>query len=213
MSDITPIGTNLSHADSLVNLEGFQVITKLGRDVSSSLYADPSQSHPAISLILPTCNEAVTKAGASSMFNGYLLLCMAYNESRYKPRVNVASKPHLIARGLVQFLYDTGRAMKPPIEDFYNPTESIYSAAQYMRDCYNQMKKKAPTVPPSRVLGYALMAYNAGPGHTLGWYDYERGVNIVDGKKTRVSPLKYAKHINEYYRLFTGSPGPATFLR
>ena len=217
MTDVTALGSGLVYADQIRTVEGFKVVDRFGANTSSSLHAKPSTSHPALSLILPTCNAAVAALGATGKFDGLLVLSMLYQENRkFSARsATVADTPKRIARGLGQFLYDTGKSLSPKIEDFYNPADAIYSTVRYLLDyCLDSATKKGKTLPKSTILGYAVMMYNAGPNRSkLSYYDSLSVVNKVNGRRTTVTCKKYAREINEHYKKFSGSStGPLTFV-
>ena len=218
MTDVTALGSGLVYADQIRTVEGFKVVDRFGANTSSSLHAKPSTSHPALSLILPTCNEAVAALGATGKFDGLLVLCMIYQENKtFTARsATVAGSPNLIARGLGQFLYGTGAlTLKPRIVDFYNPGDAVYAAVRYLLDyCLVSATKKGKTLPKSTILGYAVMMYNAGPNYSkLSYYDSISVVNKVNGKRTNVTCKKYAREVNEHYKKFSGSgTGPLTFV-
>lgn len=218
MTDVTALGAGLVYADQLRTVEGFKVVDRFGAKTSSSLHAKPNTGHPALALILPTCNEAVAALGATGKFDGLLVLCMLYQENRtFTARSStVAGTSTLIARGLGQFLYGTGAlTLKPRIEDFYNPGDAIYATVRYLLDyCLKSATEKGKTLPKSTILGYAVMMYNAGPGYKrLATYDSPTIKNKVDGKVTGIPCKKYAREINEHYKKFSGSStGPLTFV-
>lgn len=215
MTDVTALGAGLVYADQLRTVEGFKVVDRFGAKTSSSLRASPSPSHPALSLILPTCNAAVAALGASGKFDGLLVMSLLYQENRnFTARASTASSSTKIARGLGQFIYSTGISLKPKIEDFYNPADAIYGTVRYLLTCLASANKKGNTLPASTQLGYAVMMYNAGPGYKrLATYDSPTIKNKVDGKVTGTTCKKYAREINEHYKKFSGSStGPLTFV-
>lgn len=215
MTDTTALGSGLVYADQLRTVEGFKVVDRFGANTSSSLRASPSTTHPALSLILPTCNAAVAALGATGKFDGLLVMSLLYQENRsFTARSSTASSSIKIARGLGQFIYSTGVSLKPRLEDFYNPADAIYGTVSYLLTCLDSAKKKGGTLKPSMQLGYAVMMYNAGPGHSkLSTYDSPTIKNKVDGKVTGTTCKKYAQSINEFYKMFSGSgTGPLTFV-
>ena len=213
MADTTILGTNLSFSDVLATADGFSVVSRFGIKVPPAFSRTPNPSHLGISVLLPTCDQAAAESG-KGYFDGLLLLSLAYQETlpKFNPRSSVASTPDKVARGMGQFLYTTGkREVKPPIVDFYNPAESIFAMAYYLRVCYDSAKKQAPTLPPSMLLGYACMHYNGGPATKLETHEAGK-YNIVGGRKTRTTTKHYAQKINYWYSKFAGTPnGPMTF--
>lgn len=213
MSDTTVLGTNLSFADILRPVEAFQVVDRFGIQVPTGYAKAPSPSHLAMTALLPTCNDAVA-ANSSGYFDGILLLSLIFQETlpKFNPRSNCAAVPTKVARGMGQFIYTTGKyEVKPPIIDFYNPADSIFAAAYYLRVCYNSYKSKSPTSPPSALLAYACMGYNGGPGTPIATHEAGK-YNMVGGKKTGESTKSYAQKINKHYAGFAGTAsGPMTF--
>lgn len=213
MADTTILGTNLAFADILKSADGFQIVDKFGIQVPAGFSKAPSPSHIAVTSILPTCNEAAA-ANSSGYFDGRLLLSLVYQETlpKFNPRSNCASSSTKIARGMGQFLYTTGKQeVRPPIVDFYNPADSIFAIAYYLRVCYESYKKKSPTSPPSALLAYACMGYNGGPGTSIATHEAGK-YNMVGGKKTGESTKSYAQKINKHYAGFAGTAsGPMTF--
>lgn len=213
MVDTTVLGTDLLFSDVTTSIEGFTVVSRFGIQVGPGFSKNPSPSHIAISVLLPTCNQAAL-ANGGGFFDGTLLLALAYQETlpKFNPRSNIASSPTKIARGMGQFLYETGkRGVKPPILDFYNPADSLYATASYLKTCYLSAKRQSPTSAHSLLLGYACMGYNGGPGTKISTHEAGK-YNIVDGVKTGASTKMYAQKINQHYRNFAGTlTGPMTF--
>jgi hypothetical protein len=205
MADTTILGTSLSFADLLRPVEGFQVVDKFGIQVPSGYAKAPSPSHIAMTTLLPVCNDAVA-ANSSGYFDGLLLLSLMFQETlpKFNPRSNCGSGK-LVARGIGQFIYETGkRGVKPPIIDFYNPADSIYACAYYLRTCYETYKRRSPTLPANQLLAYAVMGYNSGPGRTI--TEHDQGIyNRVGNVLTKVSTKDYAKKINANYGGFSGT--------
>lgn len=219
MSDTTLLGTSLVFADAIKPVDGFSLVTRFGGLVPADLRKAPNPSHAALTYLLPSCNEAVTEAGASDYFDGLLLLSMAYQESKLNPRANVCpdsvTSESRVVRGLIQVMYSTGtdvNAVKPPILDFYNPADSLFFAAKYLKWIFERTQKRIPTSPKPMVLGYTVMAYNGGHFGDTKWHDQRLGVNKVGGRATKVTTVDYARHINAVYGKFMGTNvGPMMF--
>lgn len=211
----TDLGLELTFPDTVVELSlpGNPRLTKAFASRPDVFQGKkPSVTHPALEYVLPTCNAAVTAAGATGIFDGLLLLSMAYQESRLNPRAKTIGgtkgKP---VRGLIQFVYETG--ISEGIIDFYNPAESIHAAAKYLKYCWEQY---ASVKDPKKRLAYAVMGYNGGPGTSVQAHDSGLRFNIVKGLATKISTKIYAKDIDTAYKAFAGIPalseGPLKFV-
>lgn len=211
----TDLGLELTFPDTVVEipLPGNPRLTKAFAsrpDVFQGKY--PSVTHPALEYVLPTCDSAVATAGATGIFDGLLVLSMAYQESRLNPRAGTTggtdSQP---VRGFIQFTYPTG--ISYGIIDFYNPAESILASAKYLKYCWEQY---ASVKDPKKRLAYAVMGYNSGPGITVQQHDSNNIVNYVKGRRTETSTKTHAKKVDTAYKAFAGIPalseGPLKFV-
>lgn len=206
MTSPTDLGENLTLPDSTFNIGGGWTITSsLAKTQNAFSGEKPNPGHSAMTFVLPTCEAAIAAAGANGIFDGTLLLSMAYNESRLNPRAFVAGGlAQVPVRGMVQFRYDTGtKGVSPPIIDFYNPADSLYAAAKYLKFCWNQYGSVSD---PKRRLAYAVMGYNAGPGTSVSTHDSGTRKNYINGKVTKISSKQYAKEIDRVYKKFAGLP-------
>lgn len=201
----TDLGENLSFNDAPMHIGGGYWVSKyISKSTNVFSGEKPNPGHGAMTFVLPTCNEAVTAAGATGIFDGLLLLSMAYQESKLNPRAFVAGgKSRYPVRGMIQFRYDTGTSLNPPITDFYNPADSIYASAKYLKYCWDQY---ASVSDPKRRLAYAVMGYNGGPGTPVSRHDSGTLKNVVNGIVTTTSTKTYARDIDEVYKKFAGLP-------
>lgn len=206
MPSPTDLGENLTMPDSTFNIGGGWAVTSALSSTTNAFGGEkPNPGHSALTFILPTCNSAVTAAGADGIFDGLLLLSMAYQESNLNPRAFAAGGiSRFPVRGFIQFLYSTGTSVvKPPILDFYNPADSIYAAAKYLKVCWNKYDSVSD---PKRRLAYAVMGYNAGPATPISAHDSGTRKNYVNGTVTKISSKQYAKNVDETYKRFLGVP-------
>lgn len=88
-----------------------------------------------------------------------LLASLAYTESRFDPTV----VSWVGAKGLMQLMPATARAMNVPIDKDTDPRESIAGACRYIRIMQRNIRNKAAT--PGDQIKFILAAYNAGLGH------------------------------------------------
>lgn len=123
---------------------------EIGGDVttpSDTLWSPPASAAP----YLQTITAAETKYDIPPM----LLARLLYQESRFRPDIiSGAVKSSAGAIGIAQFMPATAADLGV---NAYNPTDSIFAAAKYLRSLYNQVGSWS----------LALAAYNWGIGNVL----------------------------------------------
>ncbi len=116
------------------------------------------------------------KAGQAYDIDPNLLAAMAYVESRGNPKaVSQAG-----ARGLMQFMPDTARAMG--LADVFDPAQSIMAAAKYMRQILDGNGGD---------LDMAIAGYNWGPARA--------GLKDGSGRGMPEETRKYLVEVKKYY--------------
>jgi membrane-bound lytic murein transglycosylase F len=96
-------------------------------------------------------------AAVENQIDWRLLVAMAYQESRFRPR---AESP-FGAVGLMQLLPRTAAEMG--VRNPYSPEQSIAGGARYLRMLMDRYE--APQISAADQVRFALAAYNVGPGH------------------------------------------------
>lgn len=123
-----------------------------------------------------------------------LLASLAYTETRFIPTVESWAG----AKGLMQLMPATARAMNIPKGKETDPQESIAAACRYIKIMQRNVRKKAAT--PEDQIKFVLASYHAGLGHL---YDaialtrkYNGNPKIWDGNVEKYILLKAKK---KYY--------------
>ncbi len=142
-------------------------------------------------------------------FDWRLVTALMYQESRFNP----TARSHIGARGLMQLMPRTARAMG--VDDINDPDASIRGGIRYLdwlRDRFDA------NLPLSERLWFTLAAYNAGAGHVhdarrlakqLG-YDPDRWFGHVEQAMLLLSKQKYASKAR--YGYVNGSE-PVNYVR
>lgn len=136
-----------------------------------------------------------------------LLASLAYTESRFKPAI----ESWVGAKGLMQLMPATARAMNIAKDKETDPRENIAGACRYIKIMQRNIQNKAAT--PEDKIKFILASYNAGLGHL---YDaialtkkYNGNPKIWDGNVAKYILLKAKeKYYNDSvvkYGYFRGS--------
>lgn len=121
-----------------------------------------------------------------------LLAAVAYNESRYNPRV----VSHGGARGVMQLMPKTGMRFGLNDSTFFEPEDNIAASVKYIARLQHQFRFITDTTEMTK---FVLASYNAGPAHILDARrlakEYGANPNRWDNVEYYIGQLKY----EEYY--------------
>ncbi len=154
-------------------------------------------------------DRIVRKYASRYGFDWRLVTALMYQESRFDP----AARSHIGARGLMQLMPRTARAMG--VSNITDPDASIRGGIKYL----DWLRDRFDTdLPLSERLWFTLAAYNAGAGHVhdarrlarqLG-YDPDRWFGHVEQAMLLLSKQKYASKAR--YGYVNGSE-PVNYVR
>ena len=187
--DLTPQATRLN-ADLLNRLGNRPLPTQLG--------ADPSKWSLGEKVLF--AQQVAKERG----LDANLFVNQLWQESRFNNTATGPATRYGVARGIGQFIPETGRQYGlNTVADFNDPVKSITASANYMRDLKNQFGDQR----------IALVAYNAGPGTaksfgsgaSIGtmiahWEDQNRTLGTTaDMSRARRQTLEYVKAIDSNF--------------
>lgn len=104
-------------------------------------------------------DELFKKYASEIGWDWRLLASLAYTESNF----DTTAVSWAGARGLMQLMPATARAMGVPEGKEQNPEESVKAAVKYI----NTTARSFSSVPPEERLNFVLASYNSGIGHVL----------------------------------------------
>ncbi len=104
-------------------------------------------------------DEVFKRHASLSGFDWILLAAIAYNESRFNNDVVSWAG----AKGVMQLMPSTARAMGIASEEITIPERNIYAAAKLLKNLDRSLEKRVPD--KKERLNFVIAAYNSGLGH------------------------------------------------
>lgn len=119
-------------------------------------YMDMKKFHERIESRLPKYEAIIRKEAAKYGFDWRIIAALIYQESHFNPK----ARSHAGARGLMQLIQRTARAMG--VRNRSDPVQSVRGGVKYLFKMY----EKFNTIPNKRDrMLFALASYNIGYGH------------------------------------------------